>query len=316
MIDNTAILALEKRVGSRHLAKRLQLQTEHSAIRLSQTGVHIYWEQIDALGPLLKALLTLCGLYRRAVRNSIDYAVETVTVPIPQLPPAFHGFRILQLSDLHVENIVDRGKRLREVIQALEYDLCVITGDFRFLTYGDYENAVICAGEVTTAIRCPHGIVGVLGNHDFIEMVPGLEKYGIRLLLNESLPIQRGSDTVWIVGVDDPHWYEVDDLEKALQEVPPTAVKLLLAHSPELLDQACRAGIDYYLCGHSHGGQICLPGRVPIINNSACARRYISGPWRYQDRMAGYTSRGTGASLLPVRLFCRPEVTIHQLVVP
>jgi predicted MPP superfamily phosphohydrolase len=210
--------------------------------------------------------------------------------------------------------MIDRGHKLKEVLRSLTYELCVITGDFRYLTYGDYIEAVCRMTDLANAIHCEHGILAILGNHDFIEMVPPLEKAGIPVLLNESVPIRRGEDTIWIVGVDDTHYYEMDDLPKAMKEIPPEPTKILLAHSPEIIPEAYEAGIDYYLCGHTHGGQICLPGQVPIINNSHCGRRYISGGWMYKEGMVGYTSRGTGNSLLPVRFNCFPEVTLHQLV--
>ena len=314
MVDNEAILQLQARIGSEHLSKRLQRQTEHSALRFTPRGLEIHWENIEKLGTTLKVLLKACGLFGRATRNSMDYKVETVKVPLRGLPPSFRGFRILHLSDLHLESILDRGRRLREVIGSLHYDLCVITGDFRFHTYGDYEEAIARMAELTTAIHCPHGILGILGNHDFIEMVPGLEKHGLQMLLNESVPIHRGKYTMWIVGLDDTNYYGTDDLAKALRHVPAEATKILLAHSPEIIESACEAGMDYYLCGHSHGGQMCLPGGISIINNSHCGRQYIAGPWNYQNRMPGYTSRGTGASLLPVRIFCPPEITLHHLV--
>lgn len=314
MVDSKTLLQLEHRIGSEHFRKRLQLQTEHSALRLGSTGLHIHWENLDIIRPILKGSLKAVGLLNRALRNSLDYRVETVTVPLRELPPSFHGFRILHLSDLHLEGIWDRGKRLREIIYSLQFDVCVITGDFRFLTFGDYEEAIARMMELANAINCPEGIIGILGNHDFIEMVPGLEKTGMRVLLNESYPIRRGDDTIWIVGVDDTHWYEVDDLPRALTDVPREARKILLAHSPEIIHHAWESGIDYYLCGHSHGGQICLPRGIPILNNSYCSREYISGPWSYNHTLNGYTSRGTGCSLLPVRLSCPPEVTLHQLV--
>ncbi len=314
MLDTESLLLIENRIGTAHFKKRLQLQAEHSAIRFGPSGLHIYWENLDLMGPILRGILKMSGVLDRGMRNSLNYRVETLTTPIPHLPSAFHGFRILHLSDLHLEGILDRGKRLREVIHSLTFDLCVITGDFRLLTYGDYEEAVVRMTELATAIQCPEGIIGILGNHDFLEMIPGLEKTGMRLLLNESIPIHRGEDTIWIVGVDDTHWYEVDDLPKALQQVPREAKKILLAHSPEIIQEASEAGIDYYLCGHSHGGQICLPGGIPILNNSLCSRSFIAGSWSYQNTLPGYTSRGTGTSLLPVRFSCPPEVALHELV--
>ena len=313
-MEASILSQLFERIGADHASKRLKLQAKHSALRTGGHGDYIFeWENVGFLTPTLKVLLKITGLWERAVQNSTNYQIHQAPVYLSHLPSAFHGFRILHLSDLHVESIADRGQQLQETLSDLSYDLCVITGDFRFLTYGGYDKALNLMAKLTKAISCPHGIIGILGNHDFIEMVPGLEDLGIQMLLNESFPIARGEETIWVVGVDDPHWYEVDDLSKALRAVPANAIKILLAHSQELIKEAASKGIDYYLCGHSHGGQMCLPGSIPIITNSRCARKFISGPWQHQ-RMQGYTSRGTGCSVLPVRFFCQPEIIVHRLV--
>ncbi|GJL55355.1 MAG: metallophosphoesterase [Nitrospirales bacterium] len=303
-----------ERIGSHHASRRLELQTIHSAIRSGPTGLHISFENLDRVGPLLKALLKISGLWNRAVRNSLNYEIVEHPVRLQNLPPTFQGFRILHLSDLHLEGIADGGTALHRVISQIDYDLCVITGDFRLLTYGDYQHTLTCLAPLVKHIQCTHGIIGILGNHDFLEMVPGIETLGIRMLLNEAVPIQRGAETIWIAGVDDAHWYEVADLTKALQAVPkqdPIA-RILLAHSPEIIEEAALADIDLYLCGHSHGGQICMPGGTPIIVNSRCGREYAAGSWRHHH-MQGYTTRGVGTSLLPVRLSCRPEIVVHHL---
>jgi len=304
-----------ERIGTHHASRRLELQTIHSAIRSGPSGLHVSFENFDQLGPLLKGLLKISGLWARAVRNSLNYEVIEHPVNFSSLPASFHGFKILHLSDLHLEGIADQGQALQQTINHLEYDLCVITGDFRLLTYGDHEQTLALLAPLVKQIHCPHGILGILGNHDFLEMVPGIEQLGIQMLLNEAVPIQRGTDTIWVAGVDDAHWYEVADLTKALQTVPKEdeVARVLLAHSPEIIEEAALAGIDLYLCGHSHGGQICLPGGTPIIVNSRCAREYASGPWRHHH-MQGYTTRGVGTSLLPVRLSCRPEIVIHRLI--
>ncbi|GJL66325.1 MAG: hypothetical protein NPIRA05_12960 [Nitrospirales bacterium] len=314
-MDADTLSCLIERIGTRHASRRLELQTIHTAIRSSPTGLHFSFENLDHLGPLLKGLLKISGLWTRAVRNSLDYEVIENPVRLPHVPQSFHGFRILHLSDLHLEGIADQGQALQQTITQLEYDLCVITGDFRLLTYGDYQTTLDCLTPLVKHIQCPHGIIGILGNHDFLEMVPGLESLGIQMLLNEATSIQRGTDTIWMAGVDDAHWYEVADLPKALQSVPKDKhfVQILLAHSPEIISEAHETGIDLYLCGHSHGGQICLPGGRSIIVNSRCAREYTSGTWKHQQ-MQGYTTRGVGTSLLPVRLSCRPELVIHRLI--
>ncbi len=314
-MDSQDFSHILKRVGPDHARKRLKLQTIHSAIRPGPSGIRFSVENLDEVGPLLKTILKVSGLWSRAVKNSIDYQVTEHTVTLPNLPKSFHGFRILHLSDIHIEGIVDKGDALREAIRSLDFDLCVITGDFRLLTYGDYQQTLDALTVLVNDIQCPHGIIGILGNHDFLEMVPGLEKLGIQMLLNESWPVQSGEDSLWIVGLDDAHWYEVADLPKALKHVPEHAVRVLLVHSPEMIHEAHDANVDLYLCGHSHGGQICLPSGIPIIINSRCERKYTQGSWQHL-KLQGYTSRGVGSSLLPVRFSCRPEIVLHHLVTP
>lgn len=158
MLNNEDLLKLQDRIGPEHLGKRLELQAEHSAVRFSPTGLHIYWENMDLLGPMLKGFLKVCGVLHRATRNALEYEVGTVMAPLRALPPSFHGFRILHLSDLHLEGMFDRGWKLKEVLRSLTYDLCVITGDFRYLTYGDYHETIARMTELTNAIDCPHGI--------------------------------------------------------------------------------------------------------------------------------------------------------------
>ncbi len=312
-MDAQSFSQILERIGKTHASRRLELQTTHSAIRSGPTGVRFSVENLDEMGPLLKTLLKMTGLWARALRNSTTYRVTDNVIKLPNLPKSFHGFRILHLSDIHIEGIIDHGQALREALGNLEYDLCVITGDYRLLTYGDYQKTLDALAPVVKEIQCPHGIIGILGNHDFLEMVPGLEILGIRMLLNEACPIHYQNESIWIVGLDDAHWYEVADLPKALTDVPTDRTRILLVHSPEIIQEATEVGMDLYLCGHSHGGQICLPGGIPIIANSRCARTYTSGPWQHK-KLQGYTSRGIGTSLLPVRIFCKPEIVLHKLV--
>jgi predicted MPP superfamily phosphohydrolase len=306
------LMEMLDRIGAEHFGKRFRSQLDQEAARLSRTGISFSMEE-SALGPLvLQSALKACGLYRRATRNSIDYRLVNVQTSLPKLPPEFEGYRILHLSDLHLEGIVDEGEQLKETLRSLDFDVCVITGDFRFSTYGHYGNAVRRMEGLMDVLSCPQGIFGILGNHDCIEMVPSLESMGIKILLNEAVPIEREGKTVWMVGVDDTHFYQTCDLEKALEGLPSTDPKILLAHSPEIVERAASSDVDFYLCGHSHGGQICLPGSVPIFGNIRNKRKFLAGKWEHQG-MTGYTSSGTGASGLSVRLSCQPEITLHHL---
>ena len=155
-------------------------------------------------------------------------------------------------------------------------------------------------------------VYGILGNHDTIRMVPGLEALDIRLLLNESVTLDRDGAGFHLAGIDDPHYYRADNLEKATDGLPLDDVRILLAHSPEIYRNAAYSGFDLMLSGHTHGGQICLPGGIPMMCNARCPRAFCAGPWRYRG-MQGYTSRGSGVSVVDVRLNCPPEVTLHRL---
>jgi predicted MPP superfamily phosphohydrolase len=155
--------------------------------------------------------------------------------------------------------------------------------------------------------------LGILGNHDFLEIVPTLERLGLRMLLNERVSIVRGSAEIVVAGVDDPHFYGTHDLARALGSVgKDRSFTVLLAHSPEIVADAEKMGVGLYLCGHTHGGQICLPGGLPIIANASCGFRFNSGAWS-SGRMRGYTSRGTGFSTAAARFFCPPEIALHTL---
>ncbi|MGD9157816.1 MAG: hypothetical protein PVG39_05385, partial [Desulfobacteraceae bacterium] len=114
-------------------------------------------------------------------------------------------------------------------------------------------------------------------------------------------------------GVDNPSFHTCASITKTFKRIPEEDFTILLAHSPGLLREAMRRNVDYYLCGHTHGGQLCLPGGIPVITKAECERRYSSGAWNYKG-MKGYTSRGSGTSGLPVRLYCPPEITIHTLI--
>jgi predicted MPP superfamily phosphohydrolase len=135
---------------------------------------------------------------------------------------------------------------------------------------------------------------------------------GIRMLLNEYETVSRGHQHVYLAGIDDAHFYRVDNLEKAAVDIPPGAFSILLSHTPEIYRQATHAGFDLLLSGHTHGGQICLPGSIPLTLDSQLPRRFGSGLWRYQ-RMMGYTSVGVGSSIVAIRLNCLPEITLHHL---
>jgi predicted MPP superfamily phosphohydrolase len=304
---------LSRRIGEKHLRRRLTGQVESAAKFYSKGGfASFHIENVELLPVVLKFLLKMFFLYKRGAENALDYRVEQVPVFIKNLPPAFNGFRVLQLSDLHADGMADNGQKLISILKHVKADLCVLTGDFRFLTQDDYVPALQRTIEIARAVDAAYGYWGILGNHDFIEFVPALEDAGIRMLLNETATITKNGSRIYLAGIDDAHLYGCHDIARANANIPDQASKILLSHTPETYAEAAEAGFDYIICGHTHGGQICLPGGIPLMVNAKCPRRFCVGPWRYKG-LQGYTSRATGASALPVRFFCPPEITVHEL---
>jgi len=132
------------------------------------------------------------------------------------------------------------------------------------------------------------------------------------MLLNESEAIMRDGQRIFIAGIDDAHFFRVDNIEKAASQIPDGDFSMLLSHTPEIYRQAAHADFNLLLSGHTHGGQICLPGAIPITLDSVLPRRMGSGAWRYH-KMIGYTSAGAGSSVVVVRFNCPPEITLHRL---
>jgi predicted MPP superfamily phosphohydrolase len=215
---------------------------------------------------------------------------------------------------LHLDGYPGLGKHIADKLADHAYDVAVLTGDYRFHTTGDSTHVTRELGDLVGALRerARHGVFGILGNHDFIEMVPVLESVGVQTLLNESVALQKNGASLWLVGLDDAHFYGAYDFDKALSGVSNGDARIALIHSPEIIPEASERGFALYLTGHTHGGQVCLPGGTAILANARCARQYLAGAWSYNG-MRGYTSRGTGSSGVFARFFCPPEIVIHTL---
>jgi uncharacterized protein len=231
-------------------------------------------------------------------------------VPSPRLPAAFDGFTLLHLSDLHLDLSEGITQRILVLVEGCAYDACVLTGDYRAGTSGSYDAALAGMKRLRQVLRGP--VFAVLGNHDSVAMLPAIEGLGIRVLMNECERVERNGASIVIAGVDDAHFFRADDVEKAASGRGRSEYSILLSHTPEIYHRAVRAGFDLMLSGHTHGGQICLPGQVPVTLDSDLPRRFGAGAWQH-DGMAGYTSRGASCSIIPVRFNCPPEITLHIL---
>jgi uncharacterized protein len=312
IVNEGTLAVLEKRLGRRHAKARLGIEKDHEAQVFGQGINFFHIENLPLSHALIRSVLMATGLYWRGIDNAAKVKVRENRIASLRLPKAFDGFTILQLSDLHVEMSEAAMQRVVGFLKELRYDLCVLTGDYRAKTWGPYEPALSGVARVRAALRGE--IYGVLGNHDTILMVPGLEAMGIRMLLNESAVVERGGDRVHLAGIDDAHFYRMDNLDKAAADIPPGAFSILISHTPEIYRQAAHADFDLLLSGHTHGGQICLPGGFPITLDSVLPRYMGAGAWSYHG-MIGYTSVGAGSSVVPVRFNCPPEITLHRLEV-
>jgi uncharacterized protein len=309
-MDNETLLKLERRLGRLHARQRLGIETEHEAQLFGQGINFFHLENWYSVHAVIRTALKLSGLYWRGRRNAERIHVRHNEVTFKELPPLFDGFTILHLSDLHVDMNEGAMRHVSELVGDLRYDLCVLTGDYRGKTFGPFEATLNGIARVRTHLREP--VYGVLGNHDTIQMIPGMEAMGIRMLLNECETIRRGDQRIHLAGIDDAHYFRVDNIEKAGSQIPDGEFSILLSHTPEIYRQAAHADFNLLLSGHTHGGQICLPGSIPITLDSVLPRRMGAGAWRYHD-MFGYTSVGAGSCIVAVRLNCPPEITLHHL---
>ncbi len=302
--------ALRKRLGVHLYRQRINIQDFHASQTLGQGRTWFHPENLPAFEHVITFALKCTGSYGLGARNALALQVREHHANLHRLPDAFIGYRVLQITDLHCDlepKIIDG---VIEKLEGLDYDLCVFTGDYRAETWGDSGPALEEMARLLPHVKQP--MYGVLGNHDFLDLVQPLEEMGLRILLNENAAVEKEGEIIHVAGIDDPHFYETDDFEQAMAGIPPEATKLLLSHSAEPLHQALSCGIDLMLCGHTHGGQLCLPGGFAVMHNANHPRAMIRGPWTFHA-LNGYTSAGAGCSMVPVRFFCPPEITIHVL---
>lgn len=235
------------------------------------------------------------------------------------LPEAFDGYRILHLTDLHLEMAPELVTRALAALPERDYDLLAITGDFRDAAcYSTLEEPL---RQLLEGLRLIDGVLATLGNHDSLAALPLLDRLGIQLLMNASATIGRSGAAMTITAVEDSHFHYSEDSVKALTHSAagnPTAAestagyRVVLAHTPDFFRWSAVAGYNLYLCGHTHGGQICLPGGHPLLLHTVAPMSKIRDPWQ-QGAMLGFTGRGLGFSRLAIRTFCPPEVAVITL---
>ncbi len=265
----------------------------------------------SALTAAIRLGLRSTGLYRRGERNARDVRLVEIECALPHLPAAFDGYRLLHLTDLHIGLSPPNTERVIEIAADTPCDLCVMTGDFRPDRCTDPDAILPEMHRIAAAVTAPDGMFAVLGNHDHRRLARTLRDAGIEVLSNRAVAVRRQGEALNVLGVQDRH-HRVGPAGRAALDRTPEGFVVALVHSPRYAALAARAGIDLYLCGHTHGGQICLPGGMPIYLPRGISYRRVAGLWR-AGRMMGYTSRGAGPSGVPVRFNCPPEVVRFTL---
>lgn len=252
--------------------------------------------------------------------------VDRVRIPFPDLPPAFQGFRIAQISDLHASFWVPRSflETVVERVNRLEADLVVATGDFvtgavnQLWRDGSRTDYAAQVAETLAGLRA-RDIYGVLGNHDqgrgeteTRALTARLEAAGIRMLRNRSTTLRRGDARLHLAGTDD-HWHS-GDVDAALRTAPETGPTVLLAHNPDAVaDIPARRRVGLSLCGHTHGGQVVIPFLTRRILPVRRPARYMAGLVREAHGFT-YVNRGIGTLVFPFRIGAPPEITEITLV--
>ena len=278
--------------------------------RYGNKGRH-HWYELLFMMKSFKWMLRFLGLYEWGVRNAKNITLKEIPLYFPNLPKAFEGFTILHLSDLHLDGMKGLENRILRSLRNRTVDLCVLTGDYRTKLHGFHKQIINGLKYLIDNIDSRQGFVGILGNHDGCHMVNPMEQIGIHMLINGACWIHRDNERILIIGTDDVHYYYTDQALHALEH-DNGEFSIALVHSPELYDMASKMGVDLYLCGHTHGGQVCLPGGKAVIKHLNRGRRYYRGHWHYRG-MQGITHSGVGTSGIPVRFNTQGEILIYRL---
>jgi hypothetical protein len=254
------------------------------------------------------------------VQSNHPHLVE-IEIPLARLPEAFDGFRLVQLSDFHYDEHFSAIpiRKSVAVVNDLRPDLIALTGDF--VTVPILERPASLRAAAATVEPCAallHELqapkYAILGNHDAIaspdHVVRALESANITVLRNQSVAIERGRDRMWLAGIDDLLRGR-PDMSATLANISKKETTILLAHEPDFADDASLSPVDLQLSGHSHGGQIWIPGiGAPWL--PPMARRYPRGLHQVGN-LTLYTNIGIGTIRAPIRINCPPEITLITL---
>lgn len=255
--------------------------------------------------------------------EQFNIQVRNIELRLPNLPNAFDGYTILHLSDLHINKLGMLEKRTMELIGQREVDACIITGDVTTNPRASDTFRRVCS-----AIKHRDPIYMVLGNSehkpwvDTQTLTEALSFPGLNILINSSMTINRGTEKITLVGIDDPY-SRLDDIEKAYNGVDSDDFIIFLTHCPSKAPDGIKRGADLILSGHTHGGQVRLPYIGVLWTHMRSNKKLNDGLYMPDDlkRILKtdpgdsilYVSRGVGTSRIHIRFLCPPEITYITL---
>jgi len=269
----------------------------------------------DFLNGLLAAPLVAVSAgaaYSRLI-EPYNYWISENDILIRDLPPAFEGFRITQLTDIHHSRIlgISEVRRVVDLAQQTKPDMFVLTGDYST----SYRRYIEPCAEALAALSAPEGVWAVLGNHDHYTdpelTTRALEHNHIAVLNNAHTTLHRDSDSLQLSGIDDWTW-NATDWTRAFSGLDAKTPTILLSHQPTVLDLEQTNNISLIISGHTHGGQLKFPFIGAPASRFTNDLKYARGLFRRGETQL-YVSSGTGVIGLPLRFGVRPEIAVLRL---
>lgn len=266
-------------------------------------------KKAHSFSKVIKYLFEITGLSALGFRNTQKIKTKRLEFKHPNIGSEFNNFKIMFISDFHLNGNPLLINPITKILKEENVDIYLLGGDYQVNAFGNYSVVKSLYTRLLKEIDTSK-VYAVLGNHDEYKIAEILDELGVNMLFNEYITIKRGEKTLTISGIEDSDRYlahEFPDLP-----IQHDDYRILLAHSPNIYKDAQRHGYDLLLAGHTHSGQICYPGGVPIVRFTKFPHKYSYSSWKYKD-MRGYTTAGVGNTWVNVRFFCPPEVVVITL---
>ncbi len=292
-----------------------------AAIGAALIGWWLGWQWAMVLLVLLQLAGSVALFWGGAI-EPFRLGLSEINVSTDRLPAGTQPIRILHISDLHIERLTQREETVLRLAETTKPDIILVTGDYVNLSYNRDPVTHAQVRQLLSQLKAPHGVYATLGSPPVDlpeEVAPLFDGLSIRLMRHDWEAVDLGNGrSLTLVGMDCTHHLPTDrtNLAELMTAVPSHVPQIFLFHSPELMPEASQHGLDLYLCGHTHGGQVRLPLIGPLLTSSQLGRKYVMGLYR-NGRTHLYVSRGIGLEGLSaprVRFLAPPEMTLITMM--